>query len=205
MLRPARSDGGWSKSCLVLFSPRLGVTELMMENPGKETRDKILAEQAFEIYWSLGPERSLRKLWEKILEISREKGRDAVPTLHKPKLNQWYHRYNWAEKVRERERQNEEVRRRDVQVLREMFLERVALMTEPAAIALREIIEDRSDTKNQLKAIELLCQILGFLNRHPAKKEPERKQVQMPSVPVPEDADEVVLARLLLEQSREVT
>jgi len=177
---------------------------LMMENPGKETRDKILAEQAFEIYWSLGPERSLRKLWEKILEISREKGRDAVPTLHKPKLNQWYHRYNWAEKVRERERQNEEIRRRDVQVLREIFLERVALMTEPAAIALREIIEDRSDTKNQLKAIELLCQILGFLNRHPAKKEPERKLAQ-PSVPVPEDADEVVLARLLLEQSREVT
>jgi len=204
MLRLVRSDDVSNKSFPARSLPRLGVTKLAMENPGKETRDKILAEQAFEIYWSLGPERSLRKLWEKILEISREKGRDAVPTLHKPKLNQWYHRYNWAEKVRERERQNEEIRRRDVQVLREMFLERVALMTEPAAIALREIIEDRSDTKNQLKAIELLCQILGFLNRHPAKKEPERKQVQ-PSVPVPEDADEVVLARLLLEQSREVT
>jgi hypothetical protein len=171
--------------------------------PGRQTRDKILAEQAFEIYWSLGPERSLRKLWEKLVEISREKGRDAVPTLHKPKLNEWRRRYNWDEQIRKREEEGEAVRRRDVQVLREQFLERCALMTEPAVIALREIIEDRTDTKHQLKAIELLCQILGFVPKSSSPSKPRKDEKPKASVPIPEDADELTLARLLLEQSKE--
>jgi len=82
------------------------------------------AQEAFEDYYGMGPERSLPKLAQGYEE---EKGRgEAVPTVSEKTLYEWSRKHNWQARIVARVEEDAEVVRKKLQERAIAFRERLA-------------------------------------------------------------------------------
>ncbi len=128
----------------------------------KARRENFEQKLAFEVYFSLGPSRSLEKLRSKYLELVNP-DRKKPPTLRT--LLEWSRRFNWQERVRQREK---EVGIRLAEVNTELAVKSAEDILKLLVAELRTAFDEKlrprfplQSARDVKETIRLILQVLG--------------------------------------------
>ena len=105
------------------------------------------AQQSFEDYYGLGPERSLRKLADEYEQ--RQQTADKPPTVRFETLATWSTEHNWQQRIIDRVREDGEEVRESLRERAVAFRERVAGAIE---VDVTRLLQRLQDTKGELLA-----------------------------------------------------
>ena len=135
------------------------------------------AQQAFEDYYGLGPQRSLGKLHAQYVEREQSGDEAGVPTTRLNTLSDWSSQHNWQERVRARlEQQAAEIRER-LQERANQLRENVAGFI---VVEISRLLKRLQDAPNEVltkSTLDLERQVKLFfqLAEQPLAERPEKK------------------------------
>jgi len=156
----------------------------------KEARtDSLQArrEKAFEDYWALGPNRSIRALLRRYQEIAKTEGLAAVPTLSKEQIYRWAKIDEWDKRALERDRRVYRKAQIQIEEGRAGAFKVLGDYVGFALKVLEEILTGQEPASAQVKlqAAKLVLELAGI------KVEPEKeeKKEDLPKLPPPPGPD----------------
>jgi len=151
----------------------------------RETPERKLA---FEVYFSLGPERSLEKLYAKYPELVNPY-RKKPPTLKT--LKNWSKWFNWQERIRQREA---EIGQRLAETNMNLFVESAEDILQLLVAELRTAFDEQLRPRFPLRnardvndTIRLILQVLGVQEQQQSEVSQNWTQIKMIKVVAPDD------------------
>lgn len=169
----------------------------------EESRDRLKAERAFEMYDALGDDRSLNKLWKQCVALNRQG--IEVPTTTRPKIYAWAEQHDWADRLARREALRNDATRASLAQVRERGYDNVALILDAAVTELGKLVTNADSDRVRLEAIRMVLDRTGVidLSKGRAAQALADQQSESGGAPDPDTATDADLIRFLNEKSRQ--
>ena len=114
----------------------------MNSSNDKNAKDEMLSRLAREDYLRMGPQRSIKGLFESYKVKSRTEGRASVPTLNYPTLSRWRKENDWDAWVAQRLEEEQELDNAAFRTKRERALNQLTLLTDDVMAEMGRMIKD---------------------------------------------------------------
>lgn len=144
-------------------------------------------QKAFEDYWALGPNRSIKALLRRYQEIAKEEGPQAVPTLSREQIYRWARKDEWEKRALERDRRVYRRAQVEIEEARAGAFKALGSYVSYALRVLEDILtgEEKASAQVKLAAARLVLELAGIK----ASEGKEEKKEELPNLPPPPGPD----------------